>query len=126
MAELHRWADHSIKNIHLHSNIFCSEVGSAFSVSPIERRFLLCQVSERGPSAWFATTLKSLPEPILCHEIGRVFAFNFEKTRRKAWEAQCFNCTCYAVAIDGELFPVVLGLFTMAVLVCKKSCEIFH
>jgi hypothetical protein len=70
--------------------------------------------------------LEKFTGAILCHEIGRVFAFNFEKTRRKAWETQCFNSTCHAVAIDGELFPVVLGLFTMAVLVCKKSCEIFH
>lgn len=67
--------------------------------------------------------LEKFTGAILCYEIGRVFASNFEKTRRKAWGTHCFNSTCYAVAIDGELFPVVLGLFTMAVLVCKKSCE---
>jgi hypothetical protein len=67
--------------------------------------------------------LEKFTGAILCYEIGRVFASNFEKTRKKAWGTHCFNSTCYAVAIDGELFPVVLGLLTMAVLVCKKSCE---
>jgi hypothetical protein len=68
-----------------------------------------------APEPW-ASFIRAIP----CYEHIKSLSITLRRREEKLWQTQSSDSVHCLPSSNGELFPVVLGLFAMAVLVCRN------